>query len=319
MIWDRVTLETDRGETVEGIAPLIITASRGTDIPAFYGEWLRKRLEAGYIRWVNPFSGKSLYVSLRKLRFVVFWTKHCPSSFFPLLDRLEERGVGYYFQYTLNDYEEEGLEPGVPEIGQRIECFRRLSGKIGVERIIWRFDPLTLGQALTIDTLSDRIRKVGKALHPHTERLVISFADIEKYEKVRRNVRKNGFAYREWTEDDQRHLAQDVREINSRWNLTVSTCCEVADLSEFGIFHNKCVDDELIVRLSPSLESFFTRRGSGKDPGQRKHCGCVPAKDIGQYNTCPHLCVYCYANSSPDLVERKLAGHRVEGDTISSR
>lgn len=317
MIWDKITLETDTGELVEGVAPLIITASRATDIPAFYGEWFRRRLEAGYICWVNPFSGKLLYVSLEKLRLIVFWTKHCPDAFLPLLESLEVRGVGFYFQYTLNDYEREGLEPGVPEIGERIDSFRRLSGKFGRERTIWRFDPLILGQELSIDDLCRRISRVGEALHPYTERLVISFADIEKYEKVRRNISKKGFSFREWTEDDQRCMADGIRRLNARWNLAVSTCCEPVDLTESGILHGKCVDDELITRLSPSMKNFFALPATRKDPGQRKQCGCVPAKDIGQYNTCPHLCVYCYANSSPEMVKKKLSAHDTRRDTIS--
>ena len=129
--WEKVPLIiTDpadplKNRAVAAIAPLIVSASRSTDIPAFYGDWFKARLNAGYVQWKSPFGGKPLYVSFEKTRVFVFWSKN-PAPFFPHLDLLDRLGYGYYFLFTLNDYDAEGLEPGVPPAGGRIDTFIRL-------------------------------------------------------------------------------------------------------------------------------------------------------------------------------------------------
>ena len=156
---------------------MIISASRRTDIPAFYAEWFFRRLEAGYCAWVNPFNQKKMYVSFKNCRVVVFWSKN-PEPILPYLHKLDERGIHYYFQFTLNDYEQEGFEPNVPELERRIETFRKLSGMIGKERVIWRFDPLIVTPSLSTDMLLARIERIGDSLKGCTEKLVFSFVDV---------------------------------------------------------------------------------------------------------------------------------------------
>lgn len=295
-----ISIRNDNGKEVIAQAPLIISASRATDIPAFYANRFFRRLDEGYIRWRNPFSGKDSYVSFTNTHFIVFWSKN-PKPMLPYLSTLKERGIGYYLQYTLNDYEAEGLEPNVPALQQRIGTFRRLVDTLGIGAVVWRFDPLILTDNINIDTLLEKIAHVADALVGYTEKLVFSFADIDSYKKVSRNLKANGVKYREWDEQKMREFAWRLSTLNhDNWNFKLATCAESFDLSDFGIERNRCIDPELISRLAPDdaiLQNFLYSAKS--DSGQRKACGCILSKDIGAYNTCPHGCLYCYANTSP--------------------
>ena len=199
--WEKVDITTDQGAGETAIAPLIISASRATDIPAFYPDWFIRRLETGYCKWVNPFSGKPQYVSLTKARFVVFWSKN-PAPMIPRLPVLDERRIGWYFQFTLNDYEQEGFEPNVPPLKERVETFQRLARKAGRERVVWRFDPLIRTAGLGPEELLEKIRRIGERIHPFTEKLVISFADIGGYAKVKRNLNVAGVPWKDFTKED---------------------------------------------------------------------------------------------------------------------
>jgi hypothetical protein len=294
--WEKVRAVID-GEVCEASAPVIISASRATDIPAFHGEWLLRRLDAGGVLWRNPFNGVVSPVSFAKARLFVFWTKDA-RPMLPLLDRLDARGLRYYFQFTVNDYESEGLEPGVPPLEERLATFAALAARLGRERVVWRFDPLILSDTVTVETLAARLERVGERLRGHTSRLVISFADIEGYRGVRRRLAQAGGGWRGFTEPEMRQMAERVAALSRRWGLEVETCCEACDLSAFGIGHGRCVDDRLIARAfgDDAALRAFVARGWRKDRGQRKGCGCIPSKDIGAYATCPHRCAYCYAN-----------------------
>jgi len=328
-IWDHVEI-TINNEKVKAISPLIISASRSTDIPAFYSEWLLKRLEAGYVKWVNPFNQKAEYVSLKNARVFVFWSKN-PEPLIEHLPEFDRKGIGYYVQFTLNDYEKEGFEPNLPPLEKRIATFKKLSQTIGKKKVIWRFDPLILGGNLNLKALLEKIKKVGGEIHSFTEKLVFSFADIAIYQRVKNNLKRARFSWEEWREDLMQEMAKGIMELNSQWGLRVSTCAEKIDLKRFGITPNKCIDDELMKDLFPddnelmdflgfqnSLFPGQKLRCAPKDPGQRPNCGCIISKDIGQYNTCPHQCVYCYANSSPSLVKKNFTRHKPNNDAIIS-
>ena len=295
-----ISIRNDNGTEVIAQAPLIISASRPTDIPAFYTDWFFRRLEKGYVRWRNPFSGQDSYVSFGNTRFIVFWSKN-PAPLLPQLSTIKERGIGCYIQYTLNDYEPEGLEPNVRPLQLRIETFRRLVDVLGFGAVVWRFEPLILTDRITIDTLLEKIAHIADVLVDYTEKLVFSFADIESYKKVSRNFRHSGTNYREWDEDSMREFASRLSSMNrDSWNFRLATCAERIDLSKYGIEHNRCIDPELISRLAPTDAILQNSLYNAKtDSGQRKACGCILSKDIGAYNTCPHGCLYCYANTFP--------------------
>lgn len=331
----------EAGREVEAITPLIISASRSTDIPAFYGDWFMERLRRGYAKWINPWNGAPMYVSFRNARVFVFWSKN-PRPFFPHLADVFRLGYRYYVLFTLNDYEKEGLEPHIPPLEERIETFRSLSRMTGKGRVVWRWDPLLLSGSMDVGGLLERIRGVGDAIAPFTERMIISFIDIAKYPKVVRNLENRGFGgVREFTPSEEEDIAAGLRDLNQSWNLGITACGEKRDLRAYGITPGQCISYDLMVREfdeDPVLNRFLnqpdltTLKEKGtpirtpnhlKDPGQRGTCGCVVSKDIGQYGTCPHLCAYCYANPSPGTVRhryeafRKKAEMGIFGDSIT--
>ena len=303
------------------LKPVIVSASRETDLPRFYADWFLSRLEAGWCGWKNPFNGKLYKVSFEKTRMIVFWSKN-PKPMLERIDRLETLGYkNFYFQFTLNDYDKERLEPNVPVVSDRLETFKALSDRIGKERVIWRFDPLVLTDTIDVRELLDRVKRIGDVLKDHTEKLVFSFVDIHSYKKVFANLKGTGC--REFSESDRKEFADGLLELNKAWGFVLATCGE--DYSHDGIIHNKCVDDDLMVRLfhdDAKLMDFigaeydlidgWTIKKSRKDKGQRKACGCIVSKDIGAYNTCPHLCKYCYANFSDDVVMRNWRRRQTE-------
>lgn len=339
---DKCFLTTPSGKTVEAFAPVIVSASRATDIPAFYSDWFFKRLEEGFSVWKNPFNGVSSYVAYKNTRFIIFWSKN-PFPLFKHIDELDRRDIGCYIQYTLNDYEAEGLEKNVPPISFRINTFKKLVDRLGKGRLIWRFDPVLLTDNINIDRLLEKVERIGEHLVGYTEKLVFSYADIQNYRKVKANLEKNNIPYRDWTELQMMEFAERLSALNKKWGYTLATCGEKIDLNQFGIVKNRCVDDELIIRLAyedkalmdflkvtihpiPVADLFgntvplppnaiilpngtYATHGNNNDKGQRQFCGCIKSKDVGEYNTCPHLCEYCYANTSKEEVIKNYKRH----------
>ncbi len=310
--------ETNQG-TPPVVEPVVLSASRATDLAAFYADWFMNRLRAGFFGWVNPFRPTQVQVvSTAKVRAIVFWSKH-PAALGPHLDELDRRGWTYYFQYTLNDYEAEGFEPRVPKRSVRVDLFRKLANRLGPERVVWRLDPLLLTDRLGVGELLDRAGRLAGELAGHTRKLVFSFADLDAYPAVKRNLARAGIAARECAQGEMEALARGLAEIARTHGLALATCAEAIDLSALGIAHNRCVDGELLARLGAGdedLMAFLGSRAAGKDKGQRKACGCLASKDIGRYGSCPHGCVYCYANRDAGAAERIFRAHRPEGEFI---
>lgn len=298
-------LVLSNGYLVEAHSPLIVSASRATDIPAFYSRWFFNRLQEGYVRWRNPYNGKDSYVSFANTKFIVFWSKN-PNPLLPFLPILNEMGIGCYIHYTINDYAAEGLEANVPPLIDRIDTFKQLVDKLGRDSLIWRFDPLILTNRISTDDLLNKIERIANQLRGYTKKLVFSFADISTYRKVGRNLHDAGVYYKEWIEEDMADISCKISQLNL--GIELATCAEKIDLSQFGIAHNRCIDPELICRLKPDLISPISNLK--KDKGQRKHCGCICSKDIGVYNTCSHGCAYCYANTSPSSARQNFIRHQ---------
>lgn len=357
-------LKLPDGRIVQAFNPVIVSASRATDIPAFYADWFFQRLEVGYSLWTNPFNGVQSYVTYEDTKFIVFWSKN-PRSLLQYLDRLKERQIGCYIQYSLNNYEKENYEPNVPPYTERIDTFRRLVDKLGPGSVIWRNDPLMLTDKIGMDELLRRLEQTGDNLLGYTEKLVFSFVDIEPYKKVKSNLNKLGIRYNDWTEELMKQFASELCSINKKWNYELATCAEKIDLSEYGIKHNHCIDGELIAKISKDDKKLMeylgvkqnfskndnvkqgwlisddqnpiksknvneqlnskiydnddskNKKNKNKDSGQRKSCGCIASKDIGEYNTCKHFCVYCYANAGQKKVIENYNLHKKNQNDIN--
>ena len=332
MSFKKETIIINNEQEVEAQTPVIISASRSTDIPTFYSDWFINRWEEGYLKWVNPFNGKPLYVSFKNTRAVVFWTKN-PKPIFKYLDYMDKNIPNYYFQYSLNDYDAEGFEAKVPSVESRIKTFKELSNRLGKKRVIWRFDPLILTDNIDINELLKRVKRIGDELRDYTTKLVFSFVDIGIYKKVENNLKREQVNYIEWTPELMDRFAQGLYEINKDWGLVLGTCSEKIDLDKYGIVHNKCIDDDLMKNIFKDDSKLMRFLGyeknifgelqpiktkNLKDKGQREDCGCIMSKDIGQYNTCPHECNYCYANTSKEIAKKnyKLHLENPNGETI---
>jgi len=333
MNWDKIKIKAEDGSLVEAQAPIIISASRSTDIPAFYSDWLMNRLEAGYLKWKNPFNGVPLYISFAKARMIVFWSKN-PKPLINHLNSISEKIPNYYFQFTLNDYDNENLEPNVPNVESRINTFIDLSNKIGKEKVIWRFDPLILTDHIGVDELLRKVENIGNQLKSHTRKMVFSFADIKQYKKVQNNLRRSSIPYKEFNERTMHEFADGLNKLNANWRFEIGTCAEKIPLEKYNIKHNKCIDDDLMIKLFSKdkvLMDFLgvkitppdmfnpnpvvIKNKKTKDKGQRELCGCIFSKDIGEYNTCPHQCEYCYANTSKELALKNWKHHKFNPNT----
>lgn len=347
---DKIQITTETGLRVEAHAPVIVSASRSTDIPAFYAKWFINRVKAGYVVWYNPFNQQPLYVSFRNCKVVVFWTKN-PKPLIPYLKELDELGIHYYFQYTLNDYEKELLEPNVPALEKRINTFKELSELIGKEKVIWRFDPMIVTPQLSPRDILMKVWTIGNQLKGYTNKLVFSYIDINSYRKVQRNLIKESSLFSkdsienaEFTLSQMNEIAEGLMKIRNRWNeegwtISLATCAEEIDLEQYQIEHNRCIDGELMKQLFaddyelifylnfgklPEKNSLFEDIDNKiqlspekfKDKGQRKICGCMVSKDIGMYNTCSHFCTYCYANTSKETVIKNRKLHSDNSESI---
>ena len=328
--WAKETMTTQEGQQVEAIAPVILSASRATDVPAFYADWFFNRIRAGYFKWTNPFNaGQVQTLSVSKARVVVFWSKN-PKPLLARLDELDRRNIHSYVQVTVNDFDEEGYEPHVPKLETRIETFRRLADRVGPERVIWRMDPLLRTSRVGISELLGKADAIAGLLAGYTRKLVFSYVDVNDYAAVRRHLSQTVGGVREFTVDEMNVLAKGMVAVAQANGIgEIATCAEGLDQETLGVAHNRCIDDELMIRLwsddgplmdflgyeGPSLVA-KTKRPPLKDKGQRKVCGCIVSKDVGRYGTCPHLCTYCYANSSAERVKQNYSAHRKESETL---
>ncbi len=234
---------------------------------------------------------------------IVFWSKN-PAPLLPYLDEIA-RSYPFYFQFTLNAYGT-NIEPNLPGLRERLDTFRLLSVKYGKERTIWRYDPVMLTGQYSVDWHLRSFAYIADYLKGYTNRCVFSFVDI--YDKVKNNLKAENAI--QITQTEMHILAGEFAKIAYALDITLRTCAEEADLAQYGIEHSCCIDPLLISKLTGYDISVK------KDPNQRDVCGCVESVDIGQYNTCRHGCIYCYANYSPASVKRSAAAHNPDSPLL---
>jgi hypothetical protein len=282
----------------------IISASRRTDIPAFYTKWFLNRVRAGFCHWINPFGGQVYRVSLRPedcLAFV-FWTRN-PKPLTDHLDSLRREGHRFYFHFTINDYPA-SYESHTPPVERAIATFRELSDSISPELTFWRYDPILLSELTPESYHLERFESLCRQLTGYTQRCTFSFVDF--YGKTERNLRRvereQGLSFQRPSVGKQRSLARELRDIAASSGITLFSCCGDALVGQ-GIEKAHCIGADVLAQLRPELGLEV------KAAPTRKDCGCVEAIDIGAYDTCIYGCAYCYATNSRSAALRRLRTH----------
>lgn len=288
---------------------MILSASRRTDIPNYYSEWLARRFRAGFLCVRNPMNFRQvsrITLNPNVIDCIVFWTKN-PAPMLPYLD--EYRRYMYYFQFTLTGYGKD-IEPGLPDKRRiLIPAFCELADRMGRDRVIWRYDPIFLSDHYTLDYHVKAFTRIAEALAGRTRRVVISFLD--DYEKTKRNMK--GINIQGLTKEKMRRLAHSFAVIAGRYGMEIQTCAEKIDLSEYGITHGACIDREYIEHL------LGCRLRAGKDHGQRPECRCMESVEIGSYHTCRNGCRYCYANFSDGRVQARIRDFDVDSPILCGK
>ena len=275
---------------------MILSVSRRTDVPNYYSDWFMNRVKEGFLYVRNPMNAHQISridLSPDVVDCIVFWTKN-PVNLMEYLECLKD--YAYYFQFTLTGYGKD-IEPNLPNKREKlISTFQTLSGQIGKEKVIWRYDPILISGRYTTDYHLKAFEEIACSLADYTEKVVISFIDL--YAKIQRNMGELGI--RQMTTDEMIRMAAQMVQIASTYNLVVESCAEQIDLSNVGVQHGSCIDKKLIEKL------LGCKLISGKDKNQREACGCLESVEVGAYNTCLNGCKYCYANFNDEKVKANI-------------
>lgn len=298
--------------------PIVISASRRTDIPAFYMEWFMDGIEKGSFDVINPYNQHVFVVpaTREKVHSIVFWSK----NFRPFIengyaDKLKKRGYNLFFNFTINSYSPL-LEPNLPSLADRLDQIEILSGHFNSNAINWRFDPLcffkTAGNQL-MDNLQDFSIIADKASNCGIKRCITSFMD--HYPKIKKRTTKMpNFSFTDPPLEKKKEILLKMAKTLSEKKISLQTCCEKEVIDHLpldcGITKSSCIPNDLLV------EMFGGRLSMRKDSGQRvkSGCGCKVSVDIGSYNLhpCYHNCLFCYANPAkrPGGLEARMPGSK---------
>ena len=293
---------------------MILNTGCRTDIPAYYSEWFYNRIREGFVLARNPYRPEQV-LKYRLDPAVVDALCFCTKNPQPMLSRLGELNAFRQFWFvTVTPYGRE-IEPLVPEKARVLESVRQLSAWVGERAVGWRYDPVFITERYSLEYHLRSFEKMSAALSGYVNSCVVSFIDL--YEKTRRNFPQAKAV----SPDEQKRLIQAFVEIGRKHRISIRTCCEREDLAQYGADVSGCMTRAV---LEKALDCRLDVPKSKKSP--RAECDCLLGSDIGMYNTCPHGCVYCYANYDRRTVEQNfqqhdphsplLIGHLREGDKI---
>lgn len=275
---------------------MIISASRRTDIPAFFGDWLLNRLDAGYVLVRNPMrfhQVSRISLDRESVDAFVFWTKDA-EPFFPTLDVLLERSFRCYFQYTLNDYPI-SIEQALPSLDERIKTMRALSRRLGAHCMTWRYDPIIFTDEIGSGQHLMSFERLCDALDGAVTECTFTF--VVNYLKTRRHMKGQPIVVPGRAE--RVDLIGNMARVAHEHGIVLQACCE-DDFSECGVQPAACISQQRIERICGHAIA------GRKDSGQRRACRCIQSVDIGSYDSCAHGCIYCYANSSMEKIRSNL-------------
>lgn len=276
---------------------MILNTGGRTDTVQYYTEWLLNRFREGYVLSRNPLFPNSvnrIELSPDLIDVVVF----CSKNYAPILERLHEINDRFrcYYHYTITAYGTD-IEPNVPSIDDSILTLKLLSALVGKKKIAWRYDPVLLTPKYTIETHFHTFERITSQIAPYIDRCIFSF--VEMYKKLETNMPE----LRPVTELDQIILAQGLGNIARKYNMTIQTCAEISDLTQYGIQKSGCMTAEI---FSNALDIQFKKV---PHKGNRKGCACMDSRGLGDYNSCPNGCKYCYANKDHDKARQNYLTH----------
>ncbi|SFL37299.1 protein of unknown function [Methanobrevibacter olleyae] len=275
---------------------MILNTGLITDIPGFFSEWFYNRIDEGFLYVRNPYGKHQIYSYKLKAELIdciIFCTKN-PKPMFKSLDKISK--FNQYWHITITPYERE-VEPNVPPVNEVIESFKYLSEKLGKEKVSWRYDPIFINEKYTLDNHIETFNHIARSLSNYTTEVIISFIDL--YEKTKRNFPNVNTVNRE----ERLEIGKEFAKIGNENNIKVKTCVEGTELEKFGIDSRGCMTKEVIERV------INKKLNIPKEKARNGQCYCLLNNDIGEYNTCNHGCLYCYANANKNLVKRNLKLH----------
>ena len=286
---------------------MILSVSRRTDIPRYYLDWFLKRLEEQYVLVRNPMNFHQISrvnLSLDIIDCITFWTKD-PS---PMLDKIEELSpYPYYVQFTINPYDND-LECNLPRKEELLSTFQKLSNIIGAERVVWRYSPVIINEKYTEDFHISKFEEYANTLNRYTK--CCNFAFIDIYRKIEKSMSAMGIY--DISENMKLRLSSSFLSIAKKNNIELRACGNI-DLKKTGMTPAKCIDDELISKITG--KSFNLK----KDTNQPSKCNCISSIEVGTYNTCLNGCIYCYANqTSISSIKNKINSYDVNSPLLCS-
>ena len=290
---------------------MIISASYKTDIPAFYSRWFLNRLRAGYCKMANPFNRhqiSTISLARENVDGFVFWTKNL-GPFLGALKEVHRQKFPFIVQYTINGYPR-ALESRVIDAQQSIAHMKALADEYGPKVGVWRYDTIILSSLTDDNFHRNNFKHIASSLEGLTDEVVISFAQI--YKKTLRNLdaaaKEHGFSWEDPPSEKKQSLLGTLRDIAQAHKMTLTVCSQPGLVIE-GTAEARCVDAR---RISEVAGRFV----SAELKGPRKECGCFYSRDIGDYDTCPHGCVYCYAVNKRELALQRYREHDPDGEFL---
>lgn len=280
---------------------MILNVSGRTDIIAFYSKWFLNRLKEGYVDVRNPFNPNLVSrINIDDVDLILFCTKNP----IPIIDKLDNIKIPYIFHVTITPYKND-IEPNLPSKSDIIEAVKKISTTIGIENIYIRYDPIFISEKYNIEYHIKAFTKLCSLLKGYVKTIIVSF--IDNYQNVRKNLPY--LKYRSFTEEDYKLIGENFSKIAKNNNMVVQTCFEERNLTEYGFIKGECMSKELAFKLTgKTYKKWQARKVSA--------CNCVELVDIGMYNSCNHLCKYCYANYDESKVKININNHDINSSLL---
>lgn len=280
---------------------MILNVSGRTDIIAFYSKWFLNRLKEGYVDVRNPFNPNLVSrINFDDVDLILFCTKNP----IPIVDKLDNIKIPYIFHITITPYKND-IEPNLPSKSDIIEAVKKISTTIGIENVYVRYDPIFISEKYNTEYHIKAFTKLCSLLKGYVKTIIVSF--IDNYQNVRKNLPY--LKYRSFTEEDYKLIGENFSKIAKNNNMVVQTCFEERNLTEYGFTKGECMSKELAFKLTgKTYKKWQARKGNA--------CNCVELVDIGVYNSCNHLCKYCYANYDESKVKVNIKNHDVNSSLL---